>query len=188
MTRTISPTRRQPVSEIMQLAHQYLFNRWQAAAAKKEQEKIYTPSKADKSALLAYIKSNGEADEAGAFTFTFPKPVTIGTEEITGLKYRRGDTPSYIDTASVHEYARENDLEYKLSTAYFGVDGCSAEQLTEISEFIKARTDNFSVKQEWDYDRLYVLNQQGEIPDDVLASFLVAHPEEAVYSLVVVKD
>jgi hypothetical protein len=188
MTRTITSAPRQPVAQIMQLAHQYLFNRWQAADAIKSQKKIYDAPKADKSILLSYIKDKGEADETGSYTFKFPKPVTIGTEEITGLKYRRGETPSSIDTEAVHDYARENDLEYKLSTAYFGVDGCTSGQLDEISAFIKARTSNFSVRQEWDYERLYVLNQQGEIPDDVLSAFLVKHPEDAVWSLVVVRD
>jgi hypothetical protein len=203
MTRTITPRRSQPgVSKALQLAHQYLFNRWQAADAKKLQEKVYVSSKADKSELLDFIKAKGEVDEAGSYTWTFPDPLHIGTEEITGLKYRRGETPSSIDTDAVQAYAKENDLEYILSSARFEVEGLSSEALTAIAKFIDRQVKTArkipgagevmeptcQTSQVWDYEKLYVLNQQGLIPDDVLTKFLVEHPEDAPYSLVVEKN
>jgi hypothetical protein len=183
----------------MQLAHTYLFNRWQAASAAKEQKKVYDSTKADKSELLSYIKANGETDADGSVTFTFPEPLGIGTETITGLKYQRGQTPSSIDTDAVQKYARKHDLEYRLTKAVFTVDGFTSENLQKIDDFITNLQDEvmadategaveYQVKQEWDYDRLYVLNQQGLIPDKVLTKFLVEHPEDVRYALVVVKD
>ena len=95
--------------------------------------------------LKPHIIENGETDENGHKFIDFDTPLEIGGEVYRGLTARKSDVP-YLDTDAIFAYAEENGL------------------LDEI---------RFVVPEHYDYDweAVYVLNQEGKIPDEVLDSF-----------------
>lgn len=95
--------------------------------------------------LKPFIIENGQTDENGHRFIDFDEPLTIEGATYTGLTARRADSP-YLDTDAILEYAHAHGLEEELRIV---------------------------VPEHYDYDweAVYVLNQEGKIPDEAIDSF-----------------
>lgn len=93
--------------------------------------------------LKTWLLSNGEPDENGNYRYYFDKPVILDDQEINGLMAQR----------RVSEMINE-DTAFEVAERYGVLD----QVVTEI------------ITTELDMDMLYVLNQQGVIPDEDIDS------------------
>lgn len=95
--------------------------------------------------LKEWLIENCEPDENGNYTYYFSKPVVIDDKEITGLQAQR----------RVSEFVNE-DRAFNVAEQYGVLDKVTYTVTTE----------------ELDLDQMYILNQQGEIPDEAIDSII----------------
>lgn len=93
--------------------------------------------------LKEWLLSNGEPDENGNLRYYFDKPVILEDQEVSGLMAQR----------RVSEMINE-DVAFEVAEKYNVLDQVVTEVITT----------------ELDMDMLYVLNQQGVIPDEDIDS------------------
>jgi hypothetical protein len=142
------------VSQILRTAHQYLFYRDQEAQAKKLKAAAYDPRK--QTALRDYVAANGEPN-GDHRDWLFPEPFTIGTQTYLGLR-NQASPSTFMDEEKAQELV--------------------------VAKGLRARVVKEVTTEVWDYDELYVLNQQGVITDDEIDSLMVT---DISHSLVVIK-
>ena len=106
--------------------------------------------------IKKYIAENGE-ENGNHIDWLFPSPVTIGSATYRGLR-NQGKPDTFMDEDKARELVEAKNLRDKVVR----------EVTTEV----------------WDWDELYVLNQQGLISDDEIDSLMTT---EIKYSLVVIK-
>lgn len=95
--------------------------------------------------LRDYILAEGEEDYAGNKVLLFDEPILIGDTVYTGIMARRNDAP-YLDTEAAEAWLAEHGL------------------LDELRVEVPA-----TFYYDWEY--LYVLNQEGKVPDEVMDTF-----------------
>jgi len=95
--------------------------------------------------LMAFLDENGEADERGHKTYTFPEPLTIGGKTFTGLKRERRVSDSFDEDVAETILTAKNLL---------------AQALVQPEPVI-------------DQDAIYVLQQEGKITAAELDSMFV---------------
>lgn len=95
--------------------------------------------------LKQWIIDNCEPDENGNYIYYFPKPVYLESSEVRGLMAQRRTS----------EFVNE-DRAFNVAEKYGVLDKVTYEITTE----------------ELDLDAMYVLNQQGVIPDDAIDSII----------------
>lgn len=95
--------------------------------------------------LKPYILENGEPDESGHLHISFDEPLAIEGKVYSGIVARRNDVP-YLKTDEVEAWLGEHGL------------------LEEIRIDVPATFY-------YDYEMVYILNQEGKIPDEVIDSF-----------------
>lgn len=92
--------------------------------------------------LGAVVDDNGDADDKGSLFLELDTPIVVGNKTYTHLKRERRSSPQFLEEKA-EEWLHTNGL---------------WDEATETITVI-------------DQDKLYVLNQQERIPDDVLDSF-----------------
>lgn len=109
--------------------------------------------------LKEWVLENGELDENGNRVYYFPKPVQMGDgREVRGLMAQR----------RVSEFVNE-DRAFNVAEQYNVLGKVTYEVVTE----------------ELDLNEMYILNQQGIIPDDAIDSILEV---KETFALVQLKD
>lgn len=146
--------RRLVLSEIARRAQEFLYYRDDESTAKKQKEQA-------RDAIKAYFESTTKAreDENGHKYFDFEEPIQINGVTYKGLQNQRKVTSS-IDVGLVEAWLADQPSDFR------------------------ERVFREVTVTEFDQDELYVLNQEGILPDDVLDSFTVQNP---TWSLNVVK-
>lgn len=145
------------VPAIVRAAHSYLFYRSQEAEAKRQKE-LATSVAGDKkrNLLREYISENGTPNGKD-LDWVFDEPLTIEGSTYDGLRLQ----------------AKERQL----------LDEDTARDLLA-SRGLTHRVRREVVTEEWDWDELYTLNQEGKISDDELDS--LTHTDTQ-FALVVIK-
>ena len=95
--------------------------------------------------LKDWILENCEPDENGNYSYYFPRPIFLGNKEITGLQAQRRTS----------EFVNE-DKAFNVAEQYGVLDKVTYTVTTE----------------ELDLDKMYTLNQLGEIPDEAIDSII----------------
>ena len=108
--------------------------------------------------LKQWILDNCQPDENGNYIYYFPHPIYIGRSPVKGLMAQR----------RVSEFINE-DRAFNIAEKYNVLDKVTYEVVTE----------------ELDMDMMYVLNQQGVIPDDDIDSIIEL---KETFALVQLKD
>lgn len=151
-------TVRGSVSRVMQTAHQYLYYRYEEAAAKRRKDAtVKAPGGGN--LLKEYVAEHGEETPEGHLEWRFSDPLNIGGEVYLGLRNQRSQGDPLLDEDRAEVLLKELGLRDEV-----------------------VRTEQVEV---WDWDKLYVLNQQGKISDEQLDSLF--DEAEPSWSLVVIK-
>lgn len=163
-----------PVTQLQQLVHQYLYYRAEEKKARSQKEKAYTKAQADKgrSAIVNYILEHGEEDpETRSLRWYFKKPLFIDGVTYAGLEWRRSPIP-YVKEERAQELAEKYGAAQDMMTWHYTLPGLSPKQVLELNEYFGKEGIVPESSITWDYDHLYVLNQQGKLTDDELDSVL----------------
>lgn len=150
--------RRRPVADWMQKAQMYLFHRHEV----RELEK---PRDNEKKWLKAWLADNGVEDpETGNLRAEFPVPIKAYGSTAYGMELRKIPGGEYFDKDEVLEYLQEHvGPETRLT-------------VTDIKRVFK--TVKVAV---FDQDQLYVLQQEGLIPEKELRKLI--HENDPTYQL-----
>lgn len=146
------------VPQIMRAAHQYLLYRDQEAAAKKLKDKA-TKAPGGGNLIKDYIAENGEENSDGHVDFLFEEPLAIGSATYRGLRNQKTQPAPLLVEDRAEVLLKELGL------------------LARVAKEVTVTV--------WDWDELYVLNQQGKITDDQLDALF--DTPDPTYSLVVIK-
>lgn len=153
--------RRTLVADITRRAHEFLFFRDDESEAKKKKETA-------RNAIKEYFEKASKAreDENGHKYLDFDEPIQINGVRYKGLQNQR-KVSSGIDVDLVEAWFDNpaNDPGY-------------------YRQSLKERVFKPVTTIEFDQDELYVLNQEGILPDDVLDSFMA---QNVTWSLTAVK-
>lgn len=147
------------IPEALRRAQLYLLYRDQEAAAKREKDKA-TAVPGDKKAnwLKDYVLEHGEPNGKD-IEWVFDDPLTIGDATYRGFKAQASEPSPELDEDAATELLETKEL------------------LGRVKKTIEVEV--------WDWDEIYVLNQQGLITDEELDKLLVT-PDPS-FSLVVMK-
>jgi hypothetical protein len=155
----VGRTVRGSVSKVMQTAHQYLLYRSQENEAKRLKEKVIAGAGGKGNTIKDYVAEHGEETAEGHIEWRFPEPLTIGGQTYAGFRNQRSQGEPLLDEDRTEKLLVELGLR----------DQIVREVTVEV----------------WDWDMLYVLNQQGKITDEQLDSLF--DEAEPSWSLTVIK-
>lgn len=125
----------------------------------RDEEAKAKKAKPDSKGLREYIAENGELTPEGHIDFVFPEPVVIGEATYKGLRNQKTPGKNYIDEEKAQALAAKVKATNRLRT------------VVEVEV--------------WDYDELYVLNQEGLVTDDQLDAVMETGDDS--WSLVVIR-
>jgi hypothetical protein len=160
------------------------FRTWALHKGAEEYEKL-KKERLKKDALFPVLEAVGEKDDKGSFIITFPESMTISTRNVddvkkstvyTGLKKQRNATQVFLQDKAQAWLEKNNLLGYCVVTTT--VSTWTYDFATDKRVLEKEESTHL------DQDAVYVLNQQGKIPDRTLNSFF---GENVVWSIVPVK-
>jgi hypothetical protein len=142
----------------MRAAHQYLMYRDQEAAAKKLKDRA-NKAPGGGNLLKDYVAEHGEENSDGHLDFLFDEPLNIGGVRYRGLRNQKSQGAPLLDEDRAEVLLKNLNLRDRV-----------AKEVTVVV---------------WDWDELYVLNQQGLITDEQLDSLF--DDPDPTWSLVVIK-
>jgi hypothetical protein len=174
-------TRAEPVTELRQAVHTYLFYKNQERQAQARLREVYSPGRnAPRSVLVKGILANGDTDPStGSVVWDFDEPIMMDGRKITGLRWQRA-APLVINEERARALVIDRGVDEALRVPVMRFPGITDDDLARMRDAVTYYGLDMDEDEEWDYGPLYVLNQQGKLTDDELASVL---EEDETWSL-----